>query len=198
MIHYYRKGTAPRTFVLFHGTGGTEEDLVSIGNMLDPEAHILSLRGEVNENGMNRFFKRVAEGVFDEEDLKMRAERILKEIKELLVRYELKDTALHSAGYSNGANMIAGMLYLHGDVFQKSILFHPMVPLKSGPALSLNSTEVFIGAGINDPIVPYENTTQLMQEFSQQGAFVTMKTYEMGHRLTLEEVEDAKAWYSAP
>jgi len=114
------------------------------------------------------------------------------------VRYELKDTALHSAGYSNGANMIAGMLYLHGDVFQKSILFHPMVPLKSGPALSLNSTEVFIGAGINDPIVPYENTTQLMQEFSQQGAFVTMKTYEMGHRLTLEEVEDAKAWYSAP
>ena len=198
MIHYYRKGTAPRTFVLFHGTGGTEEDLVSIGNMLDPEAHILSLRGEVKENGMNRFFKRVAEGVFDEEDLKMRAERILKEIKELLVRYELKDTALHSAGYSNGANMIAGMLYLHGDVFQKSILFHPMVPLKSGPALSLNSTEVFIGAGINDPIVPYENTTQLMQEFSQQGAFVTMKTYEMGHRLTLEEVEDAKAWYSAP
>ncbi|WP_312459070.1 alpha/beta hydrolase [Proteiniclasticum sp.] len=198
MIHYYRKGTAPRTLVLFHGTGGTEEDLVSIGTMLDPEAHILSLRGEVNENGMNRFFKRLAEGVFDEEDLKMRAERILKEIKELLVRYELKDTALHSAGYSNGANMIAGMLYLHGDVFQKSILFHPMVPLKSGPALSLNSTEVFIGAGINDPIVPYENTTQLMQEFSQQGAFVTMKTYEMGHRLTLEEVEDAKAWYSAP
>lgn len=198
MIHYYRKGAAPRTLVLFHGTGGTEEDLVSIGTMLDPEAHILSLRGEVNENGMNRFFKRLAEGVFDEEDLKMRAERILKEIEELRVRYELKDTALHSTGYSNGANMIAGMLYLHGDVFQKSILFHPMVPLKSGPALSLNSTEVFIGAGINDPIVPYENTTQLMQELSQQGAFVTMKTYEMGHRLTLEEVEDAKAWYSAP
>lgn len=197
MIHYYRKGTAPRTFVLFHGTGGTEEDLVSIGNMLDPEAHILSLRGEVNENGMNRFFKRVAEGVFDEEDLKMRAERILQEIERLLTHYGLEETALYSAGYSNGANIIAGMLYLFGDVFQKSILFHPMVPLKSGAALSLDSTEIFIGAGLNDPIVPYDNTTQLMQELSGQGAFVTMKTYEMGHRLTLEEVEDAKAWYSA-
>ena len=197
MIHYYQKGTAPRTLVLFHGTGGTEEDLVSIGHMLDPEAHILSLRGEVNENGMNRFFKRLAEGVFDEEDLTMRAKQILKEIEELLARYELRETALHSAGYSNGANMIAGMLYLYGDVFQKSVLFHPMVPLKSGPAASLDMAEVFIGAGLNDPIVPYDNTTQLMQELTQQGAFVTMKTYEMGHRLTLEEVEDAKEWYTA-
>ncbi|MBP9920421.1 alpha/beta hydrolase [Proteiniclasticum ruminis] len=197
MIHYYQKGTAPRTLVLFHGTGGTEEDLVSIGHMLDPEAHILSLRGEVNENGMNRFFKRLAEGVFDEEDLTMRAKQILKEIEELLARYELRETALHSAGYSNGANMIAGMLYLYGDVFQKSVLFHPMVPLKSGPAASLDMAEIFIGAGLNDPIVPYDNTTQLMQELTQQGAFVTMKTYEMGHRLTLEEVEDAKEWYTA-
>lgn len=197
MIHYYQKGTAPRTLVLFHGTGGTEEDLVSIGHMLDPEAHILSLRGEVNENGMNRFFKRLAEGVFDEEDLTMRAKQILKEIEELLSRYELRETALHSAGYSNGANMIAGMLYLYGDVFQKSVLFHPMVPLKSGPAASLDMAEIFIGAGLNDPIVPYDNTTQLMQELTQQGALVTMKTYEMGHRLTLEEVEDAKEWYTA-
>ncbi|WP_312711955.1 alpha/beta hydrolase [Proteiniclasticum ruminis] len=197
MIHYYQKGTAPRTLVLFHGTGGTEEDLVSIGHMLDPEAHILSLRGEVNENGMNRFFKRLAEGVFDEEDLTMRAKQLLKEIEELLSRYELRETALHSAGYSNGANMIAGMLYLYGDVFQKSVLFHPMVPLKSGPAASLDMAEIFIGAGLNDPIVPYDNTTQLMQELTQQGAFVTMKTYEMGHRLTLEEVEDAKEWYTA-
>ena len=197
MIHYYQKGTAPRTLVLFHGTGGTEEDLVSIGHMLDPEAHILSLRGEVNENGMNRFFKRLAEGVFDEEDLTMRAKQILKEIEELLARYELRETALHSAGYSNGANMIAGMLYLYGDVFQKSVLFHPMVPLKSGPAASLDMAEIFIGAGLNDPIVPYDNTTQLMQELTQQGAFVTMKTYEIGHRLTLEEVEDAKEWYTA-
>lgn len=197
MIHYYQKGTAPRTLVLFHGTGGTEEDLVSIGSMLDPEAHILSLRGEVNENGMNRFFQRLAEGVFDEEDLKMRANRILLEIEELLSSYGLKETALHSAGYSNGANMIAGMLYLHGGVFQKSILFHPMVPLKSGPVTSLDNAEIFIGAGLNDPIVPYENTTQLMQELTGQGAFVTMKTYEMGHRLTLEEVEDAKEWYTA-
>ena len=197
MIHYYQKGTAPRTLVLFHGTGGTEEDLVSIGHMLDPEAHILSLRGEVNENGMNRFFKRLAEGVFDEEDLTMRAKQLLKEIEELLSRYELRETALHSAGYSNGANMIAGMLYLYGDVFQKSVLFHPMVPLKSGPAASLDMAEIFIGAGLNDPIVPYDNTTQLMQELTQQGAFVTMKTYEMGHRLTLEEVEDANEWYTA-
>lgn len=155
------------------------------------------MRGEVNENGMNRFFKRLAEGVFDEEDLTMRAKQILKEIEELLARYELRETALHSAGYSNGANMIAGMLYLYGDVFQKSVLFHPMVPLKSGPAASLDMAEIFIGAGLNDPIVPYDNTTQLMQELTQQGAFVTMKTYEMGHRLTLEEVEDAKEWYTA-
>lgn len=197
MIHLYVKGTAPRTLVLFHGTGGTEEDLISIGKMLDPEAHILSLRGEVSENGMNRFFKRLAEGIFDEEDLKIRAERIVTEIGELRSRYGLEETTLHSAGYSNGANIIAGMLYLYGGIFEKSVLFHPMVPLKSEPENSLENSEVFIGAGLNDPIVPYDNTTRLMQELTEHGAFVTMKTYEMGHRLTLNEVDDAKEWYNA-
>lgn len=197
MIHIYIKGTAPRTLILFHGTGGTEEDLVSIGKMVDPEAHILSFRGEVSENGMNRFFRRLSEGIFDEEDLKMRSETITKEISALVARYHLEETELHSLGYSNGANIIAGILYLHGGIFQKSILFHPMVPLKSGPEKSLDKAEIFIGAGANDPIVPYDNTQALMKDFTDQDAFVTMKTYDMGHRLTLDEVEDAREWYSA-
>lgn len=197
MIHIYLEGKAPRTLVLFHGTGGTEEDLLSIGKMVDPDAHILSFRGEVNENGMNRFFKRLAEGVFDEEDLKERAEVIRKELEKLLSKYNLTDTEVHSLGYSNGANIIAGMLYLHGDLFQKSILFHPMVPLKDGPEKPLEKAEVFIGAGVNDPIVPYDNTVSLMEDLTRKGAFVTMKTYDMGHRLTISEVEDAKEWYQA-
>lgn len=194
MKHIYLKGTSDRTLVLFHGTGGTEEDLVSVGKIMDPDAHILSLRGEIREEGMNRFFKRLAEGVFDEEDLKLQAKRITVELHHLVGQYGLDKDQLVGIGYSNGANIIAGILYRYGGFFRMSVLFHPMVPLQGGPEKSLQGSSVFIGAGINDPIVPLENTRRLQTELAGQGAEVNMKTYEMGHRLTLTEVEEAKAW----
>lgn len=197
MIHKFIKGNPKHTtLVLFHGTGGNEEDLIPLAKMIDPDASILSIRGNVSENGMNRFFRRVSEGIFDEVDIRFRADEILTFIEGAVHEYGLDRGNLVSMGYSNGANIIAAMHYLYGDVFTKSMLFHPMVPFKNPNKTDLSHSRFFIGAGENDPIVPMENTLELERFLHYSGAEVTMKRYMKGHNLTLEEVNDAKVWYS--
>lgn len=197
MIHKFIRGKdEEKTLVLFHGTGGNEEDLIPLAGMIDPDASILSLRGNVSENGMNRFFRRLSEGVFDEEDIKIRAEEIVTFLDEAVSEYGLKRKNLVGIGYSNGANIIAAMHYLYGDTFTRSVLFHPMVPLKDSDMKDLTGVSIFIGAGENDPIVPIENTMKLEDYLKRNGADVTMKRYSKGHSLTIEEVNDATTWYS--
>ncbi len=197
MIHKFIKGnTNDSTLVLFHGTGGNEEDLIPIAGIIDPDASILSIRGNVSENGMNRFFRRLSEGVFDEEDIRIRAEEILDFLSDAVNEYGLDRKKLVAVGYSNGANIIAAIHYLYGDTFEKSVLFHPMVPLKETDKKDLDGVRIFIGAGNNDPIVPIENTMELEQFLRSSGAEVTMKRYMKGHTLTIEEVNDAGTWYS--
>ncbi|MFH5835365.1 alpha/beta hydrolase [Proteiniclasticum sp. C24MP] len=197
MKHIFIKGNDNnKTLVLFHGTGGNENDLISLGRMIDSEANILSLRGNVNENGMNRFFRRIQEGVFDEEDILYRAEEIRSFIESASKEYGFSPDNLTGIGYSNGANIIAAAHYLYGGIFSKSILFHPMVPLKETPDISLVGTKIFIGAGENDPIVPFDNTLTLEKRLKEMGADVSLHTYRRGHSLTQEEVQDASAWYN--
>ncbi|WP_312653711.1 alpha/beta hydrolase [Proteiniclasticum sp.] len=197
MIHKFIKGNKKdRTLILFHGTGGTEEDLIPLAGMIDPDASILSLRGNVSENGMNRFFRRLSEGIFDEEDIRARAKEIVTFLDETVDEYGIDRKSLVGIGYSNGANIIAAMHYLYGDTFTRSILFHPMVPLKAAEKIDLSSVSIFIGAGENDPIVPIENTMKLEDFLSSNGADVTMKKYNKGHSLTIEEVNDATTWYA--
>ncbi|MBO1263462.1 alpha/beta hydrolase [Proteiniclasticum sp. SCR006] len=196
MKHKFIKGTDnTRTLVLFHGTGGNENDLIPVAQMIDSEANILSLRGNVNENGMNRFFRRIQEGVFDEEDIRYRAREIIEFLETAAEEYGFSLNALAGLGYSNGANIIAAIHYLYGSVFTKSILFHPMVPLKETPASKLQETSIYIGAGENDPIVPLNNTLALEKTLSEMGADVSLHTYKRGHSLTQEEVQDASSWY---
>lgn len=196
MKHIFLKRTNPeKTLVLFHGTGGTEEDLIPIGKRIDPEANILSLRGTVNEHGMNRFFKRLEEGIFDEDDIQIRAEEIIKFLETVSKEYEFSLDHLTGIGYSNGANIIAALYYLYGNKFSKAILFHAMVPLKETPTTSLENTQIFMGAGENDPIVPYKNTQRLAKQFRTMKSEVTVHTYSNGHSLTADEVNDAAIWY---
>lgn len=112
MIHYYKRAEeGKKTFLLLHGTGGDEMDLVPLANMIDEGNGILSIRGNVSEHGMNRFFRRFSEGVFDEEDIKNRSEEISDFILEASEKYGFDPVNLIALGYSNGANMIAAMFF---------------------------------------------------------------------------------------
>lgn len=196
MKHLFIKGENPaKTLVLFHGTGGNEEDLIPLARIIDPSANVLSLRGSVTENGMNRFFRRLSEGIFDEADIRTRALEITEFLDDAIRAYALNREELIALGYSNGANIIAAIHYLHGRTFKKSILFHPMVPLQADPVIDLQGLDIFIGAGENDPIVPIKNTRKLEDTLTEKGATVALKTYQKGHSLTLDEVNDAKMWY---
>lgn len=182
--------------ILFHGTGGNERDLVDIGRHIDSEASILGVRGNVVENGMPRYFKRLAEGVFDEEDLFLRAQELYDFLSDNLDYYAPEREQVTAIGYSNGANIAATLLLQHEQVFDKAILFHAMVPFRNKDMRALENTKVFIGAGLNDPIIPKKETEELIHVLRVQGAPVMDKWFNFGHQLTMEEVQAAQEWNS--
>jgi phospholipase/carboxylesterase len=194
---FIENDTSRPTLVLFHGTGGDEYDLVSIAKMIDSNASILSLRGAVNENGLNRFFKRIKPGVFDEEDLKQQTMKISTFIKQHIETYNLDKNNLIALGYSNGANIISSILMHQPDLLKGALLHHPMVPYKNMTMPKLDKKSIFMAAGENDPICPKDDPLKLTQFFEDAGANVTLKWYYQGHQLTEPEVHDAKAWYEA-
>lgn len=198
MKHIFIKNdTTHPTLVLFHGTGGDEYDLVSIANAIDDKASILSLRGAVNENGLNRFFKRIKPGVFDEEDLKKRTLDIIAFLKEHIKTYNLDETNIIALGYSNGANIISSILMHEPSLFSGALLHHPMVPYKHMEVPPLHKKNIFMAAGENDPICDKDDPIKLELLFKEAGARVTLKWYYQGHQLTELEVRDAKVWYDA-
>ncbi len=195
MIHLYQ---APKTmdapiFLLLHGTGGTEQDLVGLVSLLDPEAGYLSVRGEVSENGMPRFFKRLAEGVFDEEDLALRTARLIQFLQEQAAGRDFALDRLIPVGYSNGANIAANMLFEEA-LFKQAILLHPMVPRRGVTLPNLSNVRVFIGAGSNDPICPAQETEELSALLKEAGASVDVTWSNYGHQLVMPTIEAATDW----
>ncbi|GCE26573.1 phospholipase/carboxylesterase [Dictyobacter alpinus] len=188
-----QEGTTP-TLLLLHGTGGNEEDLLDLGQMLLPGAAFLSPRGKVLENGMPRFFRRLAEGVFDVEDLKQRTHELADFVQSASEVYHFDPTNVIAVGYSNGANIAASMLLLRPDILRGAILLRPMVPFALEKLPDLSKTSVFISAGRFDPIVPTAQTEQLVQVLQQSGATVTTHWLNGGHGLSHEDVRTAKAW----
>src|ERR1700719_2478432 len=128
-IHEFVPGNSDRTLLLLHGTGGNERDLIPLGQELDPNASLLSPRGKVLENGMPRFFRRLAEGVFDLEDLKKRTQELADFVVSAAEHYKIDNKQIVAVGYSNGANIAASMLLLRPEVLPAAILFRAMVPL---------------------------------------------------------------------
>lgn len=197
MIDYFAKGKdekAPTLFML-HGTGGTERDLLPIAEHLSPASSVLSVRGNVLEHGMPRFFRRLAEGVFDEEDLKYRTKELRDYLDEAAVRYEFDRHNMVAIGYSNGANIAASLLFHYENVLAGAILFHPMVPIRGIELPDLTGLPVFIGAGKNDPICPPEETSELERILSAQQADVTVHWENSGHQLTYAELTAAANWF---
>ena len=181
---------------MLHGTGGDENDLVPLGQSLAPGAGILSPRGAVLENGMPRFFRRLSEGVFDEEDLILRTHDLADFIKAAAEHYGFDPRMVIGAGYSNGANIAASMLLLRPEALSAAILLRPMVPLVPDALLDLLGRPVFIGSGRNDPLVSVNETHRLVELLRTAGAEVHVHWQEAGHQVTHEEMVAAKAWLS--
>lgn len=197
MKYIFKEGTGKNkpTLLLLHGTGGTEQDLFPIAKIVDEEANVLSVRGNVLENGMPRFFKRLAEGVFDEEDLIFRTKELNNFLNQTAAKYEFDRNNVIAIGYSNGANIAASLLFHYEDALKGAILHHPMVPRRNIELPDLKDTNVFIAAGINDPLCPKEEAEDLNELLTKANANVTLHWENFGHQLTQTEVEAAKQWY---
>ena len=193
-IHEFVGGKSDRTLLLLHGTGGNERDLVPLGRELDPNASLLSPRGKVLENGMPRFFRRLAEGVFDLEDLKNRTDELADFVVAAAQHYGFAADKVVAAGYSNGANIAASMLLLRPEILSAAILFRAMLPLVPDKQPKLSSVRVWIGAGTDDPIIPTSETKRLDELLRNAGADVTIRYFQAGHELTMADVEAARDW----
>ena len=193
-IHEFVPGNSLRTLLLLHGTGGNERDLIPLGRELDPNAALLSPRGKVLENGMPRFFRRFAEGVFDLQDLQYRTNELADFVTAAAQHYGFATDLLVAVGYSNGANIAASMLLLRPELLPTAILFRALVPLHPEKEPNLCSVRVWIGAGDHDPIVPPSDTKGLADLLLRAGADVTISFAKAGHGLTNDDLEAARHW----
>jgi predicted esterase len=184
------------TLLLLHGTGGDENDLLPLGNELWPGAGLLGLRGKVLENGMPRFFRRLAEGVFDVEDLKSRTEELAHFIDAASERYDFSKKRLIAVGYSNGANIAASLILLHPHYLTAAVLFRAMVPFTPELIRDFSHLSVFVGAGRLDPIVPLGQAEELGAILESGGADVTISWRQGGHELGEDDIRAAKTWLS--
>lgn len=193
----FEEGSGARTLLLLHGTGADENDLIPLGRALDPNAHLLSPRGKVLENGMPRFFRRLAEGVLDVDDLKARTHELAGFIDSAAAEHNLDRSQIVAVGFSNGANIAASMLLLHPDALQAAILFRPMVPFEPDALVDLNGVSVFIGAGRSDPLIEPASTEHLAEILRSNDVDVELQWADAGHQLTQGEVTAAAEWLGA-
>ena len=185
------------TLLLLHGTGGNEQDLIPLGQELYPRAAILSPRGKVLESGMPRFFRRLAEGVFDIEDLKFRTHELADFVRKASKVYKFDLRYIISIGYSNGANIASSLLLIHPEIITSVVLFRAMVPFIPKKVPNLTGKNIFIGAGQYDPIVSRKQTETLFGFFEKAGANVVLHFEEnSGHELGYDEISAAKDWLS--
>jgi phospholipase/carboxylesterase len=193
-IHRFVPGTEAGTppLLLLHGTGGDETDLLSLGRSLVPGAALLAPRGPVLENGMPRFFRRLADGVFDEADIRRRAADLADFVATARAAYGL--AAPVAVGFSNGANIAAALLLLHPDVLAGAVLLRPMLPLTASAPVDLAGRPVLMLSGAADPIVPAANAAALAQRLRDGGARVSHETLPTGHGLSQADVARASAW----
>ena len=196
----YRYVPAPNaaqapTLLLLHGTGGNESDLLDIGKALAPEANLLGVRGKVLENGAPRFFRRLAEGVFDIEDLHNRTAELAGFVTEASKTLGFDPNRVAAVGYSNGANIGASLLLSNPGVLSSSILLRPMTPFRPETLPDLANVPVFLAAGRTDPLVRPEETDRLASLLRDAGADVTVAFQNTGHGLTRADLDAAKTWW---
>jgi phospholipase/carboxylesterase len=196
-IHRFEEGAGgdTRPLLLLHGTGGDENDLLPLGRTIAPDAALLSPRGKVLENGMPRFFRRLAEGVFDEDDVRRRANELADFVGEARARYGIPSPI--AVGYSNGANIAAAILLLRPQVLAGGILLRATAPLSQTTPIDLKGIPVLIASGARDPMMSPEGAAKLAALLAQYGAKVEHQTLPSGHELSRADVTLAKQWLQA-
>jgi phospholipase/carboxylesterase len=194
--HRYLPGAdeSDPTLLLLHGTGGNEEDLIPLGQELLPGAAILSPRGKVSEYGAPRFFRRLAEGVFDHEDLLFRTHELAAFVEAAAEEYGFDLSNIMAVGYSNGANVAASTILLHPGLLGAAVLFRAMVPFEPEATPDLSGMPIFMAAGRMDRMIPQDNTQRLADILTEAGAEVDLRWRNVGHPLTYEEVGEAREW----
>lgn len=183
------------TLLLLHGTGGNEDDLIEVGQMISSTASLLSPRGKVLENGMPRFFRRLAEGVFDMDDLKIRTKELADFVKEASNIYSFDINKTVAVGFSNGANIAASLLLSYPETLRGAILLRAMVPFIPNSPPDLSDKQVLLSAAMFDPIVSESQTQNLFDLLEKSGANVTLKWQQQsGHNLTESDIMYSKEW----
>lgn len=169
--------------LLLHGTGGDEHDLLPLRDYLSPGAAVLSVRGTVLENGMPRFFRRLREGVFDEDDLRQQADNLAEFVGLACQTYGIDDGSLVAVGFSNGANIASAMMLRRPGVLAGAVLLAAMVPFAEPPAAALNGTLVIISNGARDPMITAQMTKLLARQLAERGAEVIELPHSGGHQI---------------
>ncbi len=182
------------TLLLLHGTGGDVHSLLSLGQALAPHAGVLSPRGKVSEGGAPRFFRRLAEGVLDQEDLAFRTGELAEFIGSAATTYGFDATRVVAVGFSNGANIAASLLFRNPGTLHGAALLSPMLPFEPETLPDLTGTRVFIGAGQADPLVPVAQVERLASLYEAADAEVTLRWETGGHQITMTEVDAARTW----
>ncbi len=202
-IHYFRPASTYRkslaselTLLLLHGTGGNESSLLGLADELTSRASVLSPRGKSLDEGVARYFRRLAEGIFDIEDLKSRTCELADFVVAAADKYGLAGSKFVAAGYSNGANVAASLLLLRPEVLAGAILFRAVIPLVPITLPDLSGKPVFIAEGKRDPIISQEQSEELTRLLERCGAQVTLHWKNNGtHSLGEDEVKAAKEWF---
>ncbi len=195
MKHIYIKGNRDTTLLMLHGTGGNENDLLPVAKQIDSDANVLSVRGNVLEYGMPRFYKRKTIDIFDTESLIDETHNLCDFVRNASETYHFNCKKVVAIGYASGANIAISVLFHYEQAFHKAILLHPMVPLRDVDLANLKGTKVFIGAGRNDRMMPNHEVEELTQMLQSANASVEVFWTDYGHQLSKEEIKAAKDWY---
>jgi len=195
MIYKYIEKNKDNLIILFHGTGGDENSLITLASYIDDNASVLGIRGNVNEHGMNRYFKRIRPGVFDELNLLEETKKIKIFIDDFVNNHNYKLKNIIMIGYSNGANIIGSLLYLFGKISKGVCLMHLMIPLQNVTPKDLCNINILITSGISDQLVSGDETNKLFEIFKNNNGNIDITKYNNGHQISQKEIDDIKNWY---
>jgi phospholipase/carboxylesterase len=190
-IYTYKNNNAAHTLFLLHGTGGSEDDFLFLDDTLHHTYNLVGLRGNVDENGARRFFKRLAPGIFDEESIKSESGKLHQFIGEWVKEKRVAAEHLVFLGYSNGANILMATVLAYPKDIHAVVLLHPMLPISTVPRdLDLSSLHAFVSYGQEDQMVPTQESMRLVEVLQSAGAKVMSHEYDGGHGIGAQELRD--------